>query len=495
MIRILIIGVFLLNVNVFFAQSSNPMRIEIIEKGVENVVGIPLENKTLLILTHKEKRAPKGEHWVINIYNSVFFKVGNQNLYLPREFELFNYKLMNDSIVYLVFAEKDGYNSSVMIYRLNVRTNIIRHTYIKGARKARLLYLEYLKDKIFLIGNNMDGLQEQLKEIYLTKGIEIIAPNFPEYTNIIASYSNIAANKVIVMSSIYRGSNMGVFYNEFNGQDNISIKNQLHEADNISLIDGSLVESKGHALFFMGTFNYERGKIKDINKLVRVGTFFAKIVDGHFAFFKTNKFSDFTNLFSTLSYKDQVRVKENIKKGKNVDLNFRLLIHKEAIKQGEIYVLTAETYYPEYHYENNFDSRGYMYQTQVFDGYRTNNCIVAAFNENGRLVWDNYMHVDNIRSYRLHENILTFAEKDSSIVLAYYDNGKIKSKVVKGNEIVYKKSEDRVETVLNENILYESNSLIQYWYDNFFILSGYQTLYGRDGKKRKVFYFNLISFE
>jgi len=37
-----------------------------------------------------------------------------------------------------------------------------------------------------------------------------------------------------------------------------------------------------------------------------------------------------------------------------------------------------ETYYPEYHYENNFDSRGYMYQQQVFDGYRTTNCVISV---------------------------------------------------------------------------------------------------------------------
>jgi hypothetical protein len=495
MIRIFIIGFLLLNINLLFAQNNAPMRIEVDENGIEEVYSLPLENKTLLILTHKEKRAPKGEHWVIDTYNSIFFKLGKQNLYLPREFTLFNYKLMNDSIVYLTFAEENGKYSSLMIYKLNVKTNILSHAYIKGYKKSRLLHIEYLKDKIFLIGNRMEGMQEQLKEVKLPNDIKVVAPVFPEYTNVIAAYTSLKANKVIVMTNIYRGDNKGLYYNEVNGTDNTLIKNQLHEADNITLIDGSLIESKGDALLFMGTFNYERGRIKDYDQLVREGTYFAKIVDGHFAFFKTNKFSEFTNVFSTLNYRDQVRAKENVKKGKQVSLNFRLLIHEEAIKQGDLYVLTAEAYYPEYHYENNFDSRGYMYQMQVFDGYRTNNCIVAAFNDQGRLLWDNYMHIDDIRSYKLHENVLAFGEQDSSIVLAYYSDGKVQSKVVKGNEVVYKKSEDRVETVLNENILTDSKGLMEHWYDNYFILSGYQTLIGRDSKKRKVYYFNMISFE
>lgn len=495
MIRIIILCIFLFNFSSLFAQNGTPIRIEISDDKIDQAYGLPLENKTLLILTHNNKRAPKGEHWDISIYNSIFFKTGNKDLFLPREFRLFNYKLLNDSIVYISFAEQNGNNSSLMIYRLNVITNFISHAYIQGAKRAKLINIEYLENKIFLIGDRMDDIQDQLKEISLPNNIKVIAPIFAEYTNVIASYSNIEANKVIVMSSIYRGNDRGLYYNELNGNNNSLVKVQLHEADDITLVDGSLVESKNDALLFMGTFSYEKGKISVNDDIDRVGTYFAKIVDGQFVFFKTNNFSEFNNVFSTLNYRDQQKAKQKVQNGKEFDLHFKLLIHEDAIKQGDLYVLTAETYFPEYHYENNFDSRGYMYQMQVFDGYRTNNCIVAAFNGQGRLLWDNYMHVEDIRSFQLKENVLVFAEKDSSIVLAYYSDGKIKSKVVKGNDVVYKKSEDRIETTINETIITDSDGRIERWYDNYFILSGYQTLIGKDSRKRKVFYFNMISFE
>lgn len=495
MIRIFIIGILLLNLSYLFAQNGKPMRIEISEDNIDETYEIPLQNKTLLILAHNKKRAPKGEHWELSVYNSIFIKTGDHALYLPRQFKLFNHKLINDSIVYLSFAEQNGSNSSLMIYRLNVKTNIISHAYIQGSKRAKLINIEYLNKKIFLIGDRMEDLLDQLNNISLADNIKIVAPIFPQHTNVIASYSNIDANKVIVMTNIYRGNEQGLYYNEFNGDDNSFIKNNLQEADNITLLDGSLVESKNDALLFMGTFNYVKGKIDNIDNIERVGTYFAKIIDGQFAFFKINSFSEFTNVFSTLNYRDQQKARQKIQNDKDFDLYFKLLIHEEAIKQGDQYILTAETYYPEYHYENNFDSRGYMYQVRVFDGYRTNNCIVAAFNENGRLLWDNYMHVEDIRSYILKENVLVFAEEDTSIVLAYYYDGKIKSKSVKGNKVIYKKSEDRIETTLNENVIFEKDSYIERWYDNYFILSGYQIVIGKDGVKRKVFYFNMISFE
>jgi hypothetical protein len=79
--------------------------------------------------------------------------------------------------------------------------------------------------------------------------------------------------------------------------------------------------------------------------------------------------------------------------------------------------------------------------------------------------------------------------------MAYYSDGAIKSKVVKGNDVVLKKSEDKMETTKNENVITEDLGHIEHWYDSYFILSGYQVVIGRSGKKRKVFFFNLISFE
>jgi len=160
-----------------------------------------------------------------------------------------------------------------------------------------------------------------------------------------------------------------------------------------------------------------------------------------------------------------------------------------------LYVMAAETYYPEYHYENNFDSRGYMYQQQVFDGYRTTNCVISAYNDDGEMVWDNYMHSGEIIELSLQENILVFTDGDSNVVMAYYHDGAVYSKTVSGNNIVYKKSEDKIETVLNETIISEQYGRIEHWYGEYFLLSGHQTIFGLNGKKRKVYFFNLISFE
>jgi sporulation protein YlmC with PRC-barrel domain len=493
--KILLFGIILLHFAFAQAQVDMPLRIEVSDNNVDESIGIPLESKHFLVINHQQKRASMGEHWLLEIYDSNFKKLGQNEMFLPREFRLFSHKTQSDSIVWICFAEPNGKHGSMMLYKLNLKTRKMAHAYFKGDRKAQLNSIEVLNNKVFIIGTEMEALIEQLADLNLSKDFEVQFADIPERSQILATKSDKTNQRIVIMLNIQKGNPTGLHYFEYSGDSASLKKTSLSEVNNINLIDGSLSENAEGDLLFMGTYNTDVGRLPS-KELIRVeGTYIGKISDGNFEFFKTNKFSDFTNAYATLAYRDQVKVKEKQEKGKEVNLEFRLLVHKKSIKQGDLYILSLESYYLEYHYESNFDSRGYMYQMEVFDGYRTTNSIVAAFNGKGELVWDNYMKINEIRDYYLQENVLVFGEEDGSIIMAYYNDGEIKSKVVKGNEVVFKKSEDKIETVPGENVISESTGQLSEWYDNYFVLSGYQIIIGKNSRKRKVFFYNMISFE
>ena len=491
-----IIILFILSYSIFtIAQDNNPLRIEVGSNKIDDIYSLPLESKHLIILEHLNKRAPKGEHWIMEIFNKQMKKIGNKDLFLPRDFILFDHKLLGDTVIWLCFAEPDGDNSSMMLYRLNLKSMFMNHVYIKGSRKARLDRIEVLNNKLFIIGDNLKEIKSQVENVKLPYDIRLITAVIPEHSQIIDSKSDEKNNRVIIIINGRKDPNKGLFYFEYTEDGNSFSKTKITIPENINLIDGRLIETSSKDLLFMGTYNSHYSRQMSKESIAAEGTYFGKISNKMFVFFKTNKFSDFRNVYSTLDYRTAIKAKQKHSKGKDVDLAFKLLIHENYIKQGNNYVMVAESYYPEYHYENNFDSRGYMYQTQVFDGYKTSNCIVAAFSETGDLLWDNYMHINNIRSYSLQENILTFPELDSSIVIAYYFNAHIISKSVKGNDVVFKKTEEKIETIYQENIIAEEMGSIQSWYDKYFIVSGHQIIIGKNSKKRKVFFFNLVSFD
>ena len=478
-----------------FSQQTNPLRIEIEDNKIDEVYSLPISNQNLLIFEHLRKRASKGDQWNMSVYDAHLQKLGNKTLFLPREFMLYDHKLYNDSIIWLCFAEKGGRNSSTMLYRLNIKTMAMAHAYIRGSRRSNLKGIEIVDNQLFLIGTDMREVQEQVNLIKFPFGVHIIIPKIPDNATVLASMSVTEKKKVIVLLDDRKNETPGLYYYEYNADNVNGLKNYMPETKELNLIDGTLITSSDSAILFMGTFNTDKRRQQSKDLIVTEGVYIGKIVNGQFDFFKTNSFEDFKNVYSTLDYNEQIKLKQRQSKGKEVNIEFKLLVHKRALKQGDLYVMAAETYYPEYHYESNFDTRGYLYQMEVFDGYRTTNCIVAGFDANGELVWDNYMRVNEIREYGLQENIIVFAEPDTSIVMAYYNKGEIKSKVVKGNEVVFKKSEDRLETVLNETIISEDIGHLQAWYDSYFILSGYQVIIGKNSKKRKVFFFNMVSFE
>lgn len=478
-----------------FAQTDQPMRIEIPDNRVDEVYGLPLPNKTFVLLQHHRKRSSEGERWIMETYNSDFKKKGNKELFLPKYFKLYDYKTQGDSVLWLCFAKEKGEYANAMLYRLSLETSQMSNVYIKGSRKSRLAGIEVLHKSVFLVGDEIEELKAEIEAKSLPSGVEVVIPELPEGARVIASKSDEKNQRVIVMANVRRGENAGLYYCEINRGEKQFTQKPLPEADKISLIDGSIVETDAGEILFMGTYNKLFGKIS-LNEMTEAeGTYIGKIREGQFEFFKTNPFSDYKNIYSTLDYREQMRARQRLSKGKNVDLAFRLLMHEKTLAQGDLYIMPMEVYRAEYHYENSIDPRGYVNQTQVFDGYLTTYCVVAAFNSSGDLRWDNYIKVGSIREYTLQENILVFAEEDSSVVMGYYSGGTMKSKVVKGDEVVFKKSEDKIESLVGETVVLEEMGRVEAWYDNYFIFSGYQVIIGKNGKKRKVFFFNLLAFE
>ncbi len=476
------------------AQTNAPIRIEISDEQVDEVYSLTLENKQYYLIEHQRKTTSKGDQWVLEIFDWNLKKVGNKDLFMPADLGLFDHRLMNDTILWLCFAEENGKHASMMIYKINTNTLNIKQVYFQGNRKSQLKAIEVLGSKLLLIGDEMSFVQTEIAEKQLPTDFQISAPTLPNDANVISSISDFKRRNVALLYLLPKGDDKGFYYAEV-GFDGQVVKNRLPEAEKVNVLDGSLVLSDEGDLLFMGTYNMDFGKQPDEQQIMAEGTYFGKIRASQFDFFNTIPFAEFSNVFSTLDYKQQMRLKRRIVDGKEVEVGFKLLVHEQSIKQGDTYIMTTERYFPEYHYESNFDSRGYMYQMEVFDGYRTSHCIVTAFNGAGRLLWDNFMIVDDIREYYLRENVLVFDQSDSSIVMAYYADDAVKSQVVKGNKVVFKKTEDVVETVMMENVISESMGRIEKWYDHFFILSGYQVIIGKNSKKRKVFFFNLITFE
>jgi hypothetical protein len=196
--------------------------------------------------------------------------------------------------------------------------------------------------------------------------------------------------------------------------------------------------------------------------------------------------------------------KKALKKNRSLaeySLDFSVFMHEIGFINNQ-YLLTAEVFAPQYHTENftdfDFYGRPYTNSYSVFDGYRFYNAIVAGFDPEGKLLWDNNIEIRNLVSPDLTPKVVTYAD-GKDLVLCYISDGKIGSKIIQEDSVVEKLDFSPMEMLYpNDKMLSETKGMLVQWYGNYFLSYGYQDIKNvalETNNKRLVFYFSKLRFE
>jgi hypothetical protein len=172
-----------------------------------------------------------------------------------------------------------------------------------------------------------------------------------------------------------------------------------------------------------------------------------------------------------------------------------------VIKVKDQYVFSVEVYKPNYRVETRMDydyyGRPTPYTYNIFDGYKFYDMILIGISENGDLIWNNDFVIRDLKSYSLSQNCIVFQDNDF-ISMAYINNGKVISQTIEG-PIDIGSAEIEIDTKLKKDrITADENNFIIPWYDDFFLIYGYQKLNNRtlgDQSIRTVFYANKIAYQ
>jgi hypothetical protein len=216
------------------------------------------------------------------------------------------------------------------------------------------------------------------------------------------------------------------------------------------------------------------------------------------AWTRYHSFTSFKHFFDYLPDKLRARVERKIEKradkGLDLDLNYMLDLHAPMVL-GDRYVMVAEAYYPEYHtYSQTYTTTVNGVTTtqtrtyQVFDGYRYTHAVVAAFDKQGQLLWDSSVPIGNVLSPTVREQVAVQVLGDH-IKMMYCVAGKVYALEADGNEVHGEKAEQRlVAEDEDEQVKTSWNSHSAWWYDDWFLVWGFERIKGDDGK-RTVFAF------
>ncbi len=286
----------------------------------------------------------------------------------------------------------------------------------------------------------------------------------------------------------------------------------LEPDENKNLIFGRAAKMKNDNQVIAGVY----GKNSQYSR----GIFVAEVnVYGEYVIHYYN-FADLNNFFHYMKAKREKRIKERIErrkvKGKKIRFNYRFLVH-DLVPYGDQFIMLGEAFYPSYSnrssnfyrtpaFGNYYSPTSYglynryynsPYRTDyVFDGFQYTHAVAIGFDKQANLIWNNSFEINGIKSFQLEQFVKIFPGQDHIVLLYLYEN-LIRSKIIKGEQLVEGTTQEAIKIVGGKEAMKHSvlSSKLEHWYGNHFIAHGIQTIRTQDifFDLRKVFFINKIS--
>lgn len=475
-----------------WAQSDAPLRIELESAKDQNDYQFAnMQEEGVLVFYPANSPNPDSLTWVFVHYDTNFQKSHHFTIAFPIYTEYISYS-KSDNYLYLFFQKKFPKKENVRNFLVTIRLSD-HHYNIREIRELQnrevheifsidneiVIYAgDSKKDSIYFYHNDLDKLYS-LGDIFPYR-MEFCVPD---------TFNN---RWLVGLTQAKSEAPSGIFLYEYNY---LTKKARIQNFQDKALNKGDHIYNSARAMvinadttLLLGTYNtlqdrYSSNLHSGVYSLVLRGW---ELDSTHFY--------NYANL-KTKSADDNKKASSN--------LNLQVLVGRTASGHNQ-YALATEVFYPEYDYTyNGYDSYyGYSYfgntGTTTFVGYQHVNAYITTFDQNGILLWDNYLQFNNIVTKQLYPFIhLSFFENGETLIY-YPRNNRIMSMLVSGYDILEKISAINIESSNSRDVVeYNVNTEIEPWYGNYFLVSGYQYLRNRDKAikaKRYVFYLNKLEY-
>jgi hypothetical protein len=494
------------------AQQKNPVRLELNAKMTEDSYQlIPCGEEGVVIFYEEDEVQDNGKkYWHFALFDTSLQESWMMVAELQKGMSFYEEALIGN-MLYLFFADVEGRKANEADYQiLKVRLSDGDTSVFSGN------YQEKSEPSAFkVIGENVwIGLAHRKASTLLvvlnprtgeSKQVEIDIPN----QNIISGIfpDSLHQQVHLVIQNFTSKLQSGLYYQTYTMEGELISSAEIRPGLSEHYLNEAEIMFRNHDKFFLGTYNTDRGKVPfegEEGLPFAAGFYIAKVSGNEQEFINFYNFLEFENLFNSLSGRDIMRVRKKAEKQKSPEqeysLNYNLLLHSVIDYRGS-FIMLAEAFYPEYRTVTNmyYDYYGrLMPQTYtVFDGYKYFNGIIAAFDREGKLLWDNDIEIWNVLTFNL-DKYLNFFVNDSELALFYTWEGKINYKIID----IATQLADADQVILDlkyrkDKVLLETGSRIIHWYDRYFIACGYQEIKNNSlvNNKRTVFYINKVAFQ
>jgi hypothetical protein len=509
-----------------FAQQIKRVEIPVTNNSVAFFT-IPMGEKGVLVMNQLAKTAFSIERYDTNLERQWLIngQVNNGLDYVTHSYD--------GQAVYLLFSK---FRTNVFeVIKVNVGPGYIERFQLVSVDRLEVSAFKAINQGIFIAGmisNTPVVLYSNLTQ----RSIRVLPVAAPKSQIEIQAMELDTVNKSVNITFVStRSKNYQLLVQSFDENGQRISQFGLDPQEEFAMMNGRLNAVSDSAQLMLGTYGY-KSTIGSSRGPTSQGIYWTTVVNDEVIDMKMHSFTDFKNFFNFLKPRQKERMEKRIEtrkeKGDDLRLDYRMLLHN-IIQSGDQYILVAEAFNPEFRTNPNmmnpygwggwgmnpwmsslYNPFGWgwgnwgMYspyssyygfnnrnQQEMFDGWRYTHAIVAAFDKNGNLLWDNSIELKDIKTKSLKAMINARVD-GNEVRVSYSNKGKLFVKIFKGDDVIKDTEESNIETNhQGDDVRETTNDDVDFWYDKYFVATGYQRIRNQvEGDRRNVFYLSKVMF-
>ncbi len=507
-IRLVLIFTFLLMVEwTVEAQIQQPGRLEIIldEEDERFNVQSAEDNGIVLYRTVRNRDTRTDYKYQIILVDTAMKMAWEEHYFISLKYVQIGFEYAGDYLYLLFQQNTESLRADLFVFRVNLDTRQSETFLIERDFMMELSQFE-------VVGNTLifGGYSNNLPTIVcyeFGKSQPKVLPGFYNEKSQIQHLETDDEHKIFNVLTTFRtrDGRKSLSYNSYTEQGELIKNINLQPSEEWSLLFGRVVTIDREVSIIVGTFTR---KMSDLSR----GIFLARVSPEGDQVINYYNYADLKNFFSYMKAKREKNIKERIERrnvrGKKNRFNYRLMVHDVVDWEGK-FIMVGEAYYPKYNqgyysapgaYYNPTYNYGNSYTTN-FEGYKFTHAVVFGFDRRGRLLWDNSFQIEDVVSYDLDQHVQVSLSQEQMALLYMFED-EIRTKTIKGNEVVEGKVYDELKRSFEFDMVDETDMEyggLEKWYGGHLFAYGVQTIKNSkdEGVKlnRDVFFLNKIVYK
>lgn len=261
--------------------------------------------------------------------------------------------------------------------------------------------------------------------------------------------------------------------------------------DNQERLLSASISKAGNGYFMTGTYTTDQKAGRS------QGIYIAKLGKEGLDFIKFYNYLELNNFTEYMSDRKKAKVERRKAKAEKHDkvLNVNLLMTSHNIMEHNgAYYYVGEAYEPVYR-----TVRSGQMVTSEFVGYEYSHAIIVKFDKQGEKVWDSCFPMHPSRRPYYVKQFVSVGFQNNQVNAIYGDRKMLVSKFFgdADGSVLKERTKEVLDTDNeDEDVKKASYTDIEHWYDNNFMVYGYQVVKNKtNGDRRRVFYINKYSID